>query len=171
MSSTDALSILTLLETAGIQVWLDGGWGIDALLGEETRPHSDLDLVLPLTPAAQTKDLLKSRGFAVTEDHLPQGFAMEDQQGRRVDFHTVYFNAEGAGIQEGRGGSFRYAPEGFKTVGYISGHPVKCLSAQVQADCHYGYEPDESDRRDMELLHERFGIKLLPPYAQESQQQ
>jgi hypothetical protein len=30
----------------GLVVWLDGGWGIDALLGRETRTHADLDLVI-----------------------------------------------------------------------------------------------------------------------------
>src|SRR5919201_6639891 len=29
------------------KVWLDRGWGLDALLGEQTRPHDDLDLAIP----------------------------------------------------------------------------------------------------------------------------
>jgi lincosamide nucleotidyltransferase A/C/D/E len=31
---------------AGIEVWVDGGWGIDQLLGEQTRRHEDFDLVV-----------------------------------------------------------------------------------------------------------------------------
>jgi lincosamide nucleotidyltransferase A/C/D/E len=31
---------------AGLVVWLDGGWGVDALLGYRSRPHQDLDLVI-----------------------------------------------------------------------------------------------------------------------------
>ena len=33
MQSTDLLQIVTWLETAGVAVWLDGGWGMDALVG------------------------------------------------------------------------------------------------------------------------------------------
>jgi hypothetical protein len=34
---------LFLLEKAGIEVWLDGGWAVDALLGMQTRPHKEPD--------------------------------------------------------------------------------------------------------------------------------
>lgn len=30
----------------GIEFWLSGGWGIDALLGKITRNHSDIDIVI-----------------------------------------------------------------------------------------------------------------------------
>jgi lincosamide nucleotidyltransferase A/C/D/E len=31
---------LQLFENTGIEVWLDGGWAVDALLGEQTRPEN-----------------------------------------------------------------------------------------------------------------------------------
>ena len=37
--------VLGALDEAGVEAWLAGGWGVDALLGEQTRPHLDLDLV------------------------------------------------------------------------------------------------------------------------------
>jgi lincosamide nucleotidyltransferase A/C/D/E len=40
----DDISIYKCLSTNSIQVWLLGGWGIDALLGQQTRPHKDIDL-------------------------------------------------------------------------------------------------------------------------------
>jgi lincosamide nucleotidyltransferase A/C/D/E len=42
----DVLDVLDRLNAAGIEWWVDGGWGVDALLGEETRTHNDLDLVI-----------------------------------------------------------------------------------------------------------------------------
>jgi hypothetical protein len=27
-------------------IWLDGGWGVDALVGEQTREHEDLNLIV-----------------------------------------------------------------------------------------------------------------------------
>ena len=37
---------LDLFDELGIEVWIDGGWGVDALLGECTRPHQDLDIII-----------------------------------------------------------------------------------------------------------------------------
>ena len=35
MMNADAVGeILTTLEEASVRIWLDGGWGVDALLGE-----------------------------------------------------------------------------------------------------------------------------------------
>lgn len=44
MESNDVVKLYKLFEENGIEVWIDGGWGIDALLGEQTRPHQDLDI-------------------------------------------------------------------------------------------------------------------------------
>jgi lincosamide nucleotidyltransferase A/C/D/E len=46
VNAYDVLDILDRLDVAGIEWWVDGGWGVDALLGAETRPHDDLDLVV-----------------------------------------------------------------------------------------------------------------------------
>ncbi|WP_405388308.1 hypothetical protein OG596_10310 [Streptomyces sp. NBC_01102] len=45
MPRNDVLAILSVLRRAGADVVIAGGWGIDALLGEETREHRDLDLL------------------------------------------------------------------------------------------------------------------------------
>ena len=34
------------LGARSISTWVHGGWGIDALLGVQTRPHDDIDLAL-----------------------------------------------------------------------------------------------------------------------------
>jgi aminoglycoside-2''-adenylyltransferase len=38
------LDILARLQAA--RVWIGGGWGIDALVGGQTRPHDDLHLAI-----------------------------------------------------------------------------------------------------------------------------
>lgn len=48
MQAADVQAVLAALDAAGVPTWLDGGWGIDALVGRQTRPHSDLDLVIAL---------------------------------------------------------------------------------------------------------------------------
>jgi len=47
MTAGDVLEIVDLLEGVGVESWVDGGWSVDALLGEQTRPHEDLDLPPP----------------------------------------------------------------------------------------------------------------------------
>ena len=44
ITAKDAIDLITLAESQGIEVFLDGGWGVDALLGEQTREHQDIDL-------------------------------------------------------------------------------------------------------------------------------
>lgn len=34
------------LENRGITIWIDGGCGVDTLLGTQTRPHKDLDIAI-----------------------------------------------------------------------------------------------------------------------------
>jgi len=48
LSAADVVTIVDRLERAGLHVWIDGGWGVDALVGRQTRPHDDLDLVILL---------------------------------------------------------------------------------------------------------------------------
>ncbi|MHA1547625.1 MAG: nucleotidyltransferase domain-containing protein, partial [Alphaproteobacteria bacterium] len=54
------LSLYQRLKEEGIKVWIDGGWGVDALLGEQTRPHGDLDLVVQERDLVRLVKILKS---------------------------------------------------------------------------------------------------------------
>jgi lincosamide nucleotidyltransferase A/C/D/E len=46
MNAGAVVALYLRLQAVGIPIWLDGGWGVDALLGEQTRPHDDLDIVV-----------------------------------------------------------------------------------------------------------------------------
>jgi hypothetical protein len=48
MSAGEAVELLTHLGANGVDVWLDGGWAVDAALGMQTREHDDLDLIVEL---------------------------------------------------------------------------------------------------------------------------
>ena len=47
MPADAAQSILQALRAADVAVVVGGGWAVDALLGEQTRPHADLDVWVP----------------------------------------------------------------------------------------------------------------------------
>ena len=95
ITAPEALAILDALAEAGIEAWVDGGWGVDALLGEQTREHEDLDLVIALDDGGKAAEALSVLGFALTEDERPTRFVLGHADGRRIDFHTVVFDEEG----------------------------------------------------------------------------
>jgi lincosamide nucleotidyltransferase A/C/D/E len=41
IEAADVVEILGWLGAVSVDVWLDGGWGVDALVGEQTREHKD----------------------------------------------------------------------------------------------------------------------------------
>ena len=48
MTEQDVLRFLDLCEEVGLDIIVDGGWGVDALLERQTRRHRDLDIALPM---------------------------------------------------------------------------------------------------------------------------
>ena len=48
MPPASLVELLRLFEGANIPVWLDGGWGVDALLRRQSRRHQDVDIILPV---------------------------------------------------------------------------------------------------------------------------
>ena len=61
MSEHNVIDLLQKTESIGVDVWIDGGWGVDALLGRQTRPH---DAVRCLTVEAQ---ILYHQGYEQKE--------------------------------------------------------------------------------------------------------
>jgi len=153
MAAADVIAVLDVLAGAGVASWLDGGWGVDALLERQTRPHEDVDLVIAVADIGTIIDALQRVGFAVDEDLRPVSFTMCTQDGRKVDFHPVTWDEHGGGVQaQPNNSSWTYPAEGFSGVGRVAGHPVRCLTADVQILCHAGYQLDAHDLRDLEVL-------------------
>lgn len=164
MTAPALLGLLRLLEGAGIIAWLDGGWGVDALLERQTRPHKDVDLVVAVADVPDLIALLATRGFRVVEGEPPHTCVLADGAGLEVDVHAVTFDEHGNGLYRMESGEIWVFPaEGFTGQGRVGERSVRCLSPAVQVLCHaQGYKPAEKDFRDMELLAERFGLELPP---------
>jgi lincosamide nucleotidyltransferase A/C/D/E len=164
MDSRKLLAIIALLEADGIDVWLDGGWGVDALLEHQTREHDDLDLVLELEHASRVIELLESLGYFLVAGTPPKSFAMVDSRGCQVDVHPVTFNAGGGGVyQMDDGTEWVYPGQGFTGRGSVDERPVRCLSPEAQVLVHAGYELTQKDYLELYLLRERFEVE--PPRA------
>jgi lincosamide nucleotidyltransferase A/C/D/E len=157
MREQDVLGVLALLGDADLTAWVDGGWGVDALIGVATREHDDLDLVVRLDEIALVRQVLARAGFlTVRRDWLPTALALADATGRSVDLHPVAPTLDGGGDQALPGGaSFHYpAP----VQGAISAEPVLCVDARTQLLCHSGYELTDKDRRDIARLRRHFRL-------------
>ena len=164
MDTQTLLAVIGLFEAEGIDVWLDGGWGVDALLGHQTREHDDLDLVVELDRASRVIELLDARGYSLVTGAPPKSFVMVDARGCQVDIHPVAFNAEGGGVYQMEDGTeWVYPSEGFTGRGSVDDRRVRCLSPEVQVLVHAGYELTQKDYRELYLLRERFGVE--PPQA------
>jgi len=72
MDASSLLAVIGQLQADGISVWIDGGWGVDALLGHQTREHDDLDLVIELDDATCVMGLLGSLGYEMVAGHRPR---------------------------------------------------------------------------------------------------
>ena len=162
MTSSALVELLKLFESAAIPVWLDGGWGVDALLQTQTRTHKDVDIVLCVADVPKLREFLAMRGFTVREGKPPDSFVLANGTGLEVDVHAVTFNNDGDGVYRMQNGEdWVYPAEGFGGRGMVGGMGVRCLSPTTQVLCHaHGYVPVEKDFRDMELLVERFGVTL-----------
>jgi len=166
MEARDALDVLAILDEAGITPWVDGGWGVDALVGEQHRDHEDLDLVVDIERLDDAAGALAEVGFAVQLDLRPTRVALGDRSGRRVDLHPIRFDEEGDGCQAGAspdGSDARYAASEF-TFGWIGGKRVECISAQLQMQHHSGYEPRACDHHDVGQLFRHFNLALPDGY-------
>lgn len=166
MPSSRLRELLDALAEAGVEVWLDGGWGVDALLGKQHRQHDDADLVVRLADLERLREALEPYGFETVEDHLPTRLVLRNRSGEQVDLHPVTFDADGDGWQSGAapdGTDCRYPADQF-TTGTVDGRSVPCLGPRVQVEHHSGYQPRDHDVQDMLRLTARYGLALPPHY-------
>jgi lincosamide nucleotidyltransferase A/C/D/E len=168
MEAEEVARILGALEDAAVTVWLDGGWGVDALLGEQVREHDDVDLVVELSASSMLTEVLASLGYMHVAGDAPSSFVLVDVAGRQVDVHPVAFDEEGGGVyrmEDGR--DWTYPAEGFSGRGRVGGLSVLCLDPATQVLVHSGYELTAKDYVELRLLHERFGVEL-PEHVREA---
>ena len=165
ISAAEVLHLYHDLEGAGAPFWLDGGWGVDALLGVQSREHCDLDIVIEERHVAIALDRLSRLGFQnyATQDQRDWNFVWAHPDGRVVDFHVIVFDDVGNGIYGPASNGEAYLADSFSGAGEITGISVRCLSADYQLRSHdSGYDLAEKDVADMRALCVAFDM-ILPP--------
>jgi lincosamide nucleotidyltransferase A/C/D/E len=141
-------------------VWIEGGWGVDALLGEQTRAHDDLDLGVRIDDVDRICETLGE--FERSDDEWPSSFVLRDAAGRKADCHPLKFDEHGDGWQADRSGGapHRWPREGLLGTGRIGDVAVPCITPELQMRWHVYPEFDDVDWEDVQRLSERFGLEL-----------
>jgi lincosamide nucleotidyltransferase A/C/D/E len=167
----DVIPIYQSLSANKIRVWITGGWGSDALLGEETRPHKDLDILVLVDDVAPMQSLLARAGYGLKElwsenawvvdaqgTRVPTAFVLEDVEGRQVDAHAMRLDEGGNGVPAWADEGPVFTGEDLAGQGRIAGVTIPCISAETQVRCHAGYDLPPEHLRDLALLRERLGL-------------
>jgi lincosamide nucleotidyltransferase A/C/D/E len=162
VEASNVVELLDFLEQSGIEVYVDGGWAVDALLGEQTRSHDDLDVAVPHAGVPLLRHLMATRGFHERpgDDSCECNFVLAGAGNRRLDVHSYTLDAAGKNV-----GGVPYAAEHLTGTGIIAGRRVRCIDPAWLVKFHTGYEIDEKDHHDVRLLCKRFGLPLPDQYS------
>lgn len=174
VTADEVIQLYKYFECNGFMVWLNGGWGIDALLGECTRPHKDLDIFMLVDDVTRFNQLLAQDGYELTKTWsenlrtvdsaghtIETGYVLGDPKGHELDVHAFRFDPQGNGIPAWQvEDGFILTPQDLSGVGSINGFPIRCQSAENQMLCHLGYVIPEHQWPDLEALHERLGVEF-----------
>jgi lincosamide nucleotidyltransferase A/C/D/E len=160
LTADDVIEIAGRLRRASIEFWIEGGWGIDALLGRQTRLHDDLDLGVRMNDMTQLEETLVE--FRRSDAEWPSAVVFEDGAGRKVDTHPLTFDESGDGWQaDAKGGArHKWPRDGLTGRGCIANLDVPCITAELRVQWHLYPEFDDVDWRDLQLVCGRFGLEV-----------
>jgi lincosamide nucleotidyltransferase A/C/D/E len=166
MNPIDVIDLYTTLEKLGVEIWIDGGWGVDALLGEQTRPHKDLDIAIQQKDVPMLRQLLQTRGYRdiKLEDAKTWNFVLGDENSREIDVHVIVLDEKEDGLYGPADKGETYPAASLTGKGEIAGATVRCISPEWMVKFHSGYQLKEKDFRDVSALCKKFGIDLPAMY-------
>jgi lincosamide nucleotidyltransferase A/C/D/E len=167
MTAADVIEVVSWLEHHGVDVWLNGGWGVDALLGHQTREHEDLDITISAADRAAYTAAMEAAGFRIYRVDNDFNWVLVDRRERLVDVHLVDFSetlVTATGFRTYGPGGLPFELGSLEGRGSIAGKAVKCETAEFQVRGHTRYTPDESDYRDVLALCRAFDIEIPPVF-------
>lgn len=155
MTSKDVIDFYTKAESLGLRLWIDGGWAVDALLGEQTRPHKDLDIAINNDDFLKLLKMLDADGYKEARKDGEWNYVLVDDKGHEIDVHVFITDANGNVID-----GIKYPTESLTGIGVIDGHSVRCISPKymVQFMVPWAYKHKDEYTKDLKSLCDKFGI-------------
>jgi lincosamide nucleotidyltransferase A/C/D/E len=160
MPAEKVVELYQMFEENGVQIWVDGGWGVDALLEEQTREHADLDIAIDHEYEARMKELLADRGYKIvqTNDKTEWNYVLGNGT-CLIDIHVFGFDEASNNIY-----GTKYPKESLTGTGKINGVTVRCISPKWMIQFKSHPKQDEIDRFDQERLCKKFSLPAPPLY-------
>jgi lincosamide nucleotidyltransferase A/C/D/E len=159
MTEEQAVAIYESLEQAGVKAWIDGGFCVDALLGERTREHADLDLAVSRGEAQRLREWMVRESFTLRSGGTEENFVCERDNGP-VDVHLFEYDAEHR-IRFG----VAYPWGSLSGIGTLAGKRVRCVAAEWIFRFKTSYPPAPKDIVDVWRLARRFGFTVPQTHA------
>ncbi|MEK7081134.1 MAG: aminoglycoside nucleotidyltransferase [Patescibacteria group bacterium] len=161
MNARDVVDIYIKLENLGVKIWIDGGWSVDALLGEKIREHQDLDIAINQKDVISLLKFLKTEGYKEIRKDSEYNLVFRNNFNREIDIHAFIRDEKENVI-----GGIMYPTESLTGSGTINGHTVKCISPEymVQFLAEWVHKHPYKYLKDISALCEKFSIKLPEEY-------
>jgi lincosamide nucleotidyltransferase A/C/D/E len=162
MELAEVVGIYGAIEREGVDIWIDGGWCVDALVGRHTRDHVDLDIAVARGDEDRLRRALDRMGFTdATDADAPEGIVvMASPHGWNLDVHVFQYDAEGRVVY-----GIDYPYGALTGRGSLAGLPVRCVAPEWMFRFKTSYPPAPKDRADVRLLAETFGFALPEAYS------
>ena len=162
MIKEHVIALCQSFDAANLAFWVDGGWGVDALLGQQTRPHSDLDLAVNYDDLPSFQVLLESVGYTrlLCSGNATWNWVFRHARGQSVDLHGFVPDSYGNGILGDPDNDEMYDAEALNGIGRIGDVKVRCIAAAFVLRFRNGFEPRKVDYHDVNALCVHFGLEL-----------
>jgi len=167
----ELLRVCNALNDQHLSYWIAGGWGLDALVGCETRRHGDLDLVLDRFQVDLTtiESLVMSLGYQRKKPlggtlWFPDAEVYEDNRGHRIELLNVNWElligidallGPDQTLEHDTAGENDQATQFFlkhcTSTGAFDGVSLPVLSIAAQQLFHLGYESRPVDVHAMDV--------------------
>jgi lincosamide nucleotidyltransferase A/C/D/E len=162
MKLEQVITLVNSFKAANLSFWLDGGWGVDALLGEQTRAHSDLDLAVQYKDLPSFQQVLEAKGYARAcgLEGSDWNLVFQHSSGQSADLHGFVLNEQKNGVLGDPANGDMYPVGSLNGIGTLGGIKVRCVAVQFVLNFRNSFVPCAVDHHDVEALCTRFGLPL-----------
>jgi lincosamide nucleotidyltransferase A/C/D/E len=154
------VNLCRAFEREGLAFSIDGGWGVAALAGEQTRPHSDLDLAVRFDDLPAFQRVLQIRRYSRINrpGDADWNWLFRNQAGRLVDLHGFVLDEQGNGVLGEPTDGTMYPAGALDGLDALGGFTVRCVAAAFVLKFRNGFAPRAVDHHDVAALCARLDL-------------
>ena len=152
--------VTTFLQSANVPHWLFGGWAVDFLVGEITRPHDDVDFVIWARDAQVVRRMLAQHRYTESVTHSSTDTTIFYKQEQRLEIVFIDRNQAGQIVTPGVWADWPWLAGTFEEAPARLGDlmcPVTSAASLLETKERYAQHPAgeplrEKDVADIERL-------------------